>query len=75
MLVGILVSIASTHKAHCSCQRLAVVPVTIQPLTSRADTDVPYHPSYEGLALFKNTFEGQLPATDYPKVNVSYKTT
>jgi hypothetical protein len=32
--------------------------------------DVPYHPSYDGIVLFKNTFDGQLEAIDYPKVNV-----
>ena len=32
-------------------------------------TDVPFHPKYEGTVLFKNKFNGQLPATDYPKVN------
>ena len=32
-------------------------------------TDVPFHPQYEGIVLFKNKFDGQLPATDYPKVN------
>ncbi|KAG5220058.1 lung seven transmembrane receptor-domain-containing protein [Salix suchowensis] len=34
-------------------------------------TGVPFHPVYEGTILFHNTFEGKLPATDYPKVNVS----
>jgi hypothetical protein len=47
----------------------AIVPVTVQP--KRASTDVPFHPSYSGVVLFKNTFNGQLPATDYPKVTVS----
>ena len=37
----------------------------------QANTDVPFHPSYKGTVLFKNTFDGQLPAGDYPKVNVS----
>jgi len=32
---------------------------------------VPLHPSYKGSVLFRNTFDGQLPATDYPKVNVN----
>jgi len=51
----------------------AVIPVTVQnPLTRRADTDVPLHPSYKGKVLFKNTFDGQLAATDYPKVNVCF---
>lgn len=29
------------------------------------------HPSYKATVLFQNTFDGQLPATDYPKVNVN----
>ena len=37
--------------------------------TGRDPTDVPFHPKYEGTVLFKNKFDGQLPATDYPKVN------
>ncbi|KAL1760917.1 lung seven transmembrane receptor-domain-containing protein [Schizophyllum commune] len=40
-------------------------------LISRQDdeTDVPYHPSYKGTVLFRNKFDGKLPAADYPKVN------
>lgn len=50
----------------------AVIPVTFQsPLTRRADTGAPLHPLYQGSVLFQNTFDGQLPATDYPKVNVN----
>ncbi|CAA7265932.1 unnamed protein product [Cyclocybe aegerita] len=49
---------------------VAAIPVTVQSNpTRRADTDVPYHPTYKGTVLFQNTFKGQLPATDYPKVN------
>lgn len=36
----------------------------------QTSTDVPYHPAYSGKIFFKNTFDGKLPATDYPKVNV-----
>ncbi|EPQ60397.1 protein PTM1 [Gloeophyllum trabeum ATCC 11539] len=47
---------------------VAMVPVTV--LSSSEDTtDVPYHPTYNGVVLFQNTFNGKLPATDYPKVN------
>ncbi|TFK56672.1 protein PTM1 [Heliocybe sulcata] len=47
---------------------VAMVPVTV--LSSSDDTtDVPYHPTYNGLVFFQNTFSGKLPATDYPKVN------
>ncbi|TFK36947.1 lung seven transmembrane receptor-domain-containing protein [Crucibulum laeve] len=49
---------------------VAVIPVTVQSSsTRRAETDVPYHPSYKGVVLFQNKFKGQLPATDHPKVN------
>ncbi len=51
---------------------LAAVPVTLEGNSRRAQTDVPYHPSYKGSVLFKNTFDGQLAATDYPKVHVSF---
>lgn len=37
----------------------------------QAETDIPYHPTYTGTVFFRNTFDGRLPATDYPKVNVS----
>ena len=51
----------------------AIVPVTIlssDNIGTRQDsTDVPFHPKYDGTVLFKNKFDGQLPATDYPKVN------
>jgi hypothetical protein len=52
---------------------LAAIPGTSQASNPRASTDVPYHPSYSGTVLFKNTFEGKLPATDYPKVNVCFR--
>jgi hypothetical protein len=52
---------------------IAVVPVTVlssDTVGTRQDSsDVPFHPKYEGTVLFKNKFDGQLPATDYPKVN------
>jgi hypothetical protein len=47
-----------------------VVPVTVLPERRQASTDVPFHPNYDGTVLFRNTFDGKLPATDYPKVNV-----
>lgn len=51
----------------------AIVPVTVlspDSVGTRQDsTDVPFHPKYDGSVLFKNKFDGQLPATDYPKVN------
>ena len=51
----------------------AVVPLTVLSSdtvgTGGGSTDVPYHPKYQGSVLFKNKFDGQLPATDYPKVN------
>lgn len=48
----------------------AVVPVTVLAGKRQAPTDVPFHPSYNGVVLFQNTFKGQLPAAEYPKVNV-----
>ncbi|KAF8640627.1 hypothetical protein AX17_000287 [Amanita inopinata Kibby_2008] len=49
---------------------VAIVPVTVRSSpTQRADTDIPYHPVYRGSVLFRNTFDGKLAATDYPKVN------
>ncbi|KAI9570240.1 lung seven transmembrane receptor-domain-containing protein, partial [Boletus coccyginus] len=49
----------------------AIVPVTVMtPTVARqAPTDVPFHPTYNGVVLFRNTFDGKLPATDYPKVD------
>ncbi|KAH7909796.1 protein PTM1 [Hygrophoropsis aurantiaca] len=48
---------------------VAIVPVTVLSPARQASTDVPYHPTYNGVVLFQNTFQGKLPATDYPKVN------
>ena len=51
----------------------AVVPLTVLSSdivgTRQDPADVPFHPKYDGVVLFKNKFDGQLPATDYPKVN------
>jgi hypothetical protein len=50
------------------------VPVTVlQTLSAseaskRQSSDI--HPSYHGTVFFRNVFDGQLAATDYPKVNV-----
>ncbi|KAI0308170.1 lung seven transmembrane receptor-domain-containing protein [Multifurca ochricompacta] len=52
---------------------VAVVPVTVLQNSpsptpqKRQSSDV--HPSYRGTVLFRNIFDGQLAATDYPKVN------
>ncbi|KAJ3481723.1 hypothetical protein NLI96_g7467 [Meripilus lineatus] len=51
---------------------VAMVPVTVLPNSNsarQAKTDVPEHPPYYGTVHFHNTFDGKLPATDYPKVN------
>ncbi|KAI6120595.1 hypothetical protein EDD16DRAFT_1518685 [Pisolithus croceorrhizus] len=40
-----------------------------QTRTSTVSSDAQYHPTYHGVVLFKNTFDGRLPAADYPKVN------
>ncbi|PPQ63791.1 hypothetical protein CVT24_004333 [Panaeolus cyanescens] len=47
---------------------VAAIPVTVESTTKRADSDVPFHPSYRGTILFKNTFDGELSASDYPKI-------
>nr|ODN74282.1 hypothetical protein L203_06630 [Cryptococcus depauperatus CBS 7841] len=55
---------------------VGIVPVTLvnsrrwdnkdaEPLKRRAAT----HAEYSGLVLFKNTFKGELPASEYPKIN------
>jgi hypothetical protein len=52
----------------------AVVPVTVLPMNEDTNsTDIPYHPTYKGEVLFANKFSGQLPASDYPKVTVSWR--
>lgn len=53
---------------------VAIVPVTVFTdrhaiLPRQADSDVPFHPSYSGTILFRNTFDGKLAASEYPKVN------
>ncbi|KAF8560018.1 protein PTM1 [Imleria badia] len=62
-------SITTTVASHTFPS--AIVPVTVMtPTVARqAPTDVPFHPTYNGVVLFRNTFDGKLPATDYPKVN------
>lgn len=52
---------------------VAMVPLTVMDMRrsdARAAMDVPTHPKYTGTILFRNTFNGQLPAAEYPKVNV-----
>ncbi|KZV81961.1 hypothetical protein EXIGLDRAFT_779146 [Exidia glandulosa HHB12029] len=46
---------------------VATVPVTVQRGARQDEADV-VHGSYAGVVLFKNTFDGKLPATDYPKI-------
>ena len=53
---------------------VAIIPLTVSDQTGkrvseRASTDVPTHPTYAGTILFRNVFNGQLPAAEYPKVN------
>lgn len=54
----------------------AVVPVTVlqsrEPgeLVERQSNSSEVHPTYQGLVHFHNTFDGQLAATEYPKVTV-----
>nr|XP_019050058.1 major facilitator protein [Kwoniella bestiolae CBS 10118]OCF28988.1 major facilitator protein [Kwoniella bestiolae CBS 10118] len=51
---------------------VGIVPVTL--VNARSDIALesrqsPSHAEYSGLVLFKNTFEGELPAVEYPKIN------
>ncbi|KAF8445576.1 protein PTM1 [Boletus edulis BED1] len=50
---------------------VAIVPLTVitPTVVRQVPTDVPFHPTYNGVVLFRNTFDGKLPASDYPKVN------
>ncbi|KAL9716500.1 hypothetical protein Ac2012v2_000948 [Leucoagaricus gongylophorus] len=48
---------------------IAILPISSRSTMSRAPTDVPFHPQYLGNIYFKNIFDGQLEAIDYPKVN------
>ncbi|KAF9648501.1 hypothetical protein BDM02DRAFT_3239315 [Thelephora ganbajun] len=52
---------------------VGIVPLTVLSSdivgTGRDSNDVPFHPKYKGTIVFKNKFDGQLPATDHPKVN------
>lgn len=51
----------------------AVVPLTVEPAGTtprQAATNGTHHAIYNGTVLFRNTFDGKLPASDYPKVNV-----
>jgi hypothetical protein len=51
--------------------RLGIVPVTL--VNSRSDIPEDRdntHAEYSGMVLFRNTFDGELPAVEYPKVNV-----
>ncbi|WWD08697.1 hypothetical protein V865_006810 [Kwoniella europaea PYCC6329] len=51
---------------------VGIVPVTL--INARSDIPIesrqtPSHAEYSGLVLFRNTFEGELPAVEYPKIN------
>ncbi|KAI9512542.1 lung seven transmembrane receptor-domain-containing protein [Russula earlei] len=52
---------------------IAVVPVTVMQAASSSSSQKRQssgiHPSYRGSVLFQNVFDGELAATDYPKVN------
>lgn len=61
------IHLLSTHRL------VAVVPLTVEParVTRRqAPANSTHHTVYNGTVLFRNTFDGKLPASDYPKVNV-----
>ncbi|WWC60033.1 uncharacterized protein I303_102596 [Kwoniella dejecticola CBS 10117] len=51
---------------------VGIVPVTLVNTRSDIPLDTrqnPTHAEYSGLVLFRNTFEGELPAVEYPKIN------
>ncbi|KAM5533936.1 hypothetical protein V8D89_012361 [Ganoderma adspersum] len=51
---------------------VAVVPLTVEPAGAsrrQAPANGTHHTTYNGTVLFRNTFDGKLPASDYPKVN------
>ena len=63
---------------RASLSRTGVVPVTLVNSKKRSIERSDFlprqeatHASYSGSVLFKNTFEGQLPAAEYPKIGVS----
>ncbi|KAF7981133.1 hypothetical protein HWV62_34873 [Athelia sp. TMB] len=49
---------------------VAIVPVTVLASSTIQESDGVSHPAYSGKVLFQNKFNGQLPATDYPKVTL-----
>ena len=72
MLVSRLLYHPSPQFTIADCMSSAIIPVTVlSSVQTRAHPDSPFHPGYKGLVFFRNTFVGKLPATDYPKVNVS----
>jgi hypothetical protein len=55
---------------------VAIIPLTVMEREKRSGSPDDHieqggtHASYHGSILFRNTFDGQLPAAEYPKVNV-----
>lgn len=76
MLVCCPCSITSSTGHSLRQKTPAVVPVTVlqsrEPgeLVERQSNSSEVHPTYQGLVHFHNTFDGQLAATEYPKVTV-----
>ncbi|KAF5352637.1 hypothetical protein D9756_005992 [Leucocoprinus leucothites] len=54
---------------------VAILPISSSSPARQTSTDVPFHPEYQGNIYFKNTFDGQLEAIDYPKVNFYFAMT
>ncbi|KAI1781678.1 lung seven transmembrane receptor-domain-containing protein [Ganoderma leucocontextum] len=51
---------------------VAAVPLIVEPAGTtprQTAANLTHHPGYTGTVLFRNTFDGKLPASDYPKVN------
>ena len=64
---------ASPSSCPPTDERSGIVPVT---LVNSRDTfptkRQATHAEYSGLVLFRNTFDGELPAVEYPKISVSF---
>jgi hypothetical protein len=50
---------------------VGIVPVTLVNERSIDIEQRQIHAEYAGVVLFRNTFDGELPAVEYPKIGVS----
>jgi hypothetical protein len=61
-----------TRTRNLEADKIGIVPVTLlnERSTQGMEPRQANHAEYSGLVLFKSTFEGELPAAEYPKINV-----